>query len=101
MPFGEGALACNGRVVVLICGKEAREGLRYHMTTSIITLSKTTTLCWFTNRPKCEHTLEQSYSGMYSIYQHIEQNVRMNTDGLEQLLRTRVKDTLVMSKEES
>ena len=26
--------------------------------------------CWFTNRPKCEHTLEQSYSGMYSIFQH-------------------------------
>ena len=25
--------------------------------------------CWFTNRPKCEHTLEQSYSGMYSIFQ--------------------------------
>ncbi len=24
----------------------------------------------FTNRPKCEHTLEQSYSGMYSIFQH-------------------------------
>ncbi len=23
----------------------------------------------FTNRPKCEHTLEQSYSGMYSIFQ--------------------------------
>jgi len=28
------------------------------------------TTCWFTNRPKCEHTLEQSYSGMYSILQH-------------------------------
>ncbi len=27
-------------------------------------------LCWFTNQPKCEHTLEQSYSGMYSIFQH-------------------------------
>ncbi len=27
--------------------------------------------CWFTNRPKCEHTLEQSYSGMYSIFQHL------------------------------
>jgi len=63
------------------------------MTTSIITLSKTTTLCWFTNRPKCEHTLEQSYSDTLSV--------RMNTDGLEQLLRTRVKDTLVMSKEEN
>ncbi len=60
-----------------ICGKEAREGLRYHMTTSIITLSKTTTLCWFMNRPKCEHTLEQSYSDTLSV--------RMNTDGLEQL----------------
>ncbi len=23
----------------------------------------------FTNRPKCESTLEQSYSGMYSIFQ--------------------------------
>ncbi len=23
----------------------------------------------FTNRPKCEHSLEQSYSGMYSIFQ--------------------------------
>ena len=27
--------------------------------------------CWFTNRPKCEHTLEQSYSGMYSIFQQL------------------------------
>ena len=27
-------------------------------------------MCWFTNRPKCEHSLEQSYSGMYSIFQH-------------------------------
>ena len=26
--------------------------------------------CKFTNRPKCEHTLEQSYSGMYNIFQH-------------------------------
>ncbi len=26
----------------------------------------------FTNRPKCEHTLEQSYSGMYSIFQQKE-----------------------------
>ncbi len=25
--------------------------------------------CWFTNRPKCEHTLQQLYSGMYSIFQ--------------------------------
>ena len=25
--------------------------------------------CWLTNRPKCEHTLEQFYSGMYSILQ--------------------------------
>ncbi len=24
----------------------------------------------FANRPKCEHSLEQSYSGMYSIFQH-------------------------------
>ena len=26
--------------------------------------------CWLTNRPKCEHALEQSYSGMYSIFLH-------------------------------
>jgi len=26
----------------------------------------------FTNRPKCEHTLEQSYSGMYSIFQQCQ-----------------------------
>ncbi len=25
--------------------------------------------CWLTNRPKCEYTLEQFYSGMYSIFQ--------------------------------
>jgi len=27
--------------------------------------------CWFTNRPKGEHTLEQSYSGMYSKFQQL------------------------------
>ncbi len=27
--------------------------------------------CWFTNQPKCEHTLEHSYSGMYSIFQQL------------------------------
>ncbi len=26
--------------------------------------------CWLTNRPKCEHSLEQFYSGMYSIFHH-------------------------------
>ncbi len=30
----------------------------------------------FTNRPKCEHTLEQSYSGMYSIFQHAHPDYR-------------------------
>jgi len=27
--------------------------------------------CWLTNRPKCEHILEQFYSGMYSIFQQL------------------------------
>ncbi len=40
---------------------------------TVFVLNLALNLCWFTNRPKCEHTLEQSYSGMYSIFQQSHQ----------------------------
>ncbi len=35
--------------------------------------------CWLTNWPKCEHTLEQSYSGMYSIFHHTPPSILLPT----------------------
>jgi len=40
---------------------------------TVFVLNLALNLCWVTSRPKCEHTLEQSYSGMYSIFQQSHQ----------------------------
>jgi len=59
-------------IIVLLPSERLPEtwrGVVVHLFLRVVDGGWPTHQCWFTNRPNCEHTFEQSYPGIYSIFQ--------------------------------